>query len=111
MSVVRFNDANIQLSIEKAKQIIPADRLCLIQLEDGLDWENICPFLGLPIPNQAYPGRNEPEKFKKLVEGFLQPKVTAAFMRLGAVAIPAVGVLCWAAIKYGSSALTLLQSW
>ncbi|KAJ5334780.1 hypothetical protein N7452_007183 [Penicillium brevicompactum] len=96
--------------IEKAKQIIPADRLCLIQLEDGLGWENICPFLGLPIPNEAYPGRNEPEKFKKLVEGFLQPKVTAAFMRLGAVAIPTVGVLCWAAMTYGPSAITLLQS-
>jgi hypothetical protein len=83
--------------------------LCLIQLEDGLDWESICPFLGLPVPDQAYPDRNEPEKFKKLVEGFSQPKVVAATMRLGALVVPVVGVLGWAAVKYGPSVVATLK--
>ncbi|CAG8936489.1 unnamed protein product [Penicillium salamii] len=94
--------------IKKAKEIIPADRLCLIKLEDGLDWENICPFLELPIPAQAYPDRNEPERFQKLVQGFLQPKINAAIMRLSVVALPVVGVAGWAAMKYGPSAITAL---
>lgn len=83
-----------------AKATIPADRLCLIQLENGLDWENICPFLGLPIPDEPYPGRNEPEKFQALVMDFFRPHFIAATMRLSAVAIPVVGVLGWAAVKY-----------
>ncbi|KAJ5754014.1 uncharacterized protein N7511_008167 [Penicillium nucicola] len=89
--------------IKLAKATIPADRLCLIQLEDGLDWESICPFLGLPIPEEPYPDRNEPEKFQALVQDFLQPKIIASIMRLSAVAIPIVGVLGWAAVRYAPS--------
>ncbi|KAJ5456574.1 hypothetical protein N7530_011848 [Penicillium desertorum] len=96
--------------IKKVKEIIPADRLCYIRLEDGLDWENICPFLGVPIPEEAYPGRNEPEKFQKLVHEFLQPKMMVAVMRLSAVAVPAIGILGWAAVKYGPPALAELRS-
>ncbi|KAJ5780140.1 hypothetical protein N7457_005300 [Penicillium paradoxum] len=97
--------------IKAVKEIIPADRLCLIQLEDGLDWEKICPFLGVPVPEQPYPGRNEPEKFKVMVEGFIQPKINAAIMRFSAVAISTVGVLGWAAVKYGPSALAALTGY
>lgn len=82
------------------KEIIPADRLCLIQLEDSLGWEKICPFLDVQIPEDAYPGRKEPQKYKKIVEGFLQPKIIAAAMRLSTVAIPTVGILGWAAVKF-----------
>lgn len=85
-------------SIKQVKETIPADRLCLIQLEDGLDWESICPFLGLPVPDQAYPDRNEPEKFQKMVQDFIQPRIVAAAMKLGAVFIPVAGVLGWAAV-------------
>jgi hypothetical protein len=63
----------------------------------------------MPIPKDAYPGRNEPEKHKKIVEGFLQPKIIVAAMRLSAVAIPAVGILGWAAVKYGPSAFGALK--
>jgi hypothetical protein len=63
----------------------------------------------VPIPEEAYPDRNEPEKFKKIVEGFMQPRIIAAAMRLGGVVIPAVGVLVWAAVKYGPSALEAVK--
>ncbi|KAJ5218204.1 uncharacterized protein N7498_000303 [Penicillium cinerascens] len=61
--------------VKTVKAIVPADRLCHIQLSDGLNWEKICPFLDLPIPTEEYPDRNEPEKFKARVEGFLKSKV------------------------------------
>ncbi|CAG7919530.1 unnamed protein product [Penicillium olsonii] len=87
--------------VKKAKEVIPADRLCHIQLEDGLGWENICPFLDLPIPEQAYPGRNEPEKMHQLSKQMLKPMIMDAVTKLSAIAIPVVGITCWAAMKYG----------
>ncbi|KAJ5182786.1 hypothetical protein N7492_000402 [Penicillium capsulatum] len=95
--------------IKNVKATIPTDRLCLIQLEDGLDWNSICPFLGLPIPDEDYPGRNEPEKFKKLLETCLQPAITAATMRLAAVAVPISGVLGWMCVKYGPGLMAALR--
>ncbi|KAI9924688.1 hypothetical protein MW887_006540 [Aspergillus wentii] len=86
--------------LEKVKTTLPADRLCLIRLEDGIDWETICPFLGVPVPQVAYPGRNEPEKFQAMVQEALQPKVTAAMMRMGAVVVPVLGILGWASKSY-----------
>jgi hypothetical protein len=90
-------------SIKMAKETIPSDRLCLIQLEDGLDWESICPFLGLPVPEEPYPDRNEPEKFQAMVQNIIQPKIMASIMRLSAVAVPVVGILGWAAVRYARS--------
>lgn len=103
----------INSSMKEVKAIIPADRLCLIQLKDGLDWEKICPFLGIPSPKEEYPDRNEPEKFQAMVQNFLQPKLTAAVVRLSLVAVPTFGVVAWGAWKYCPSVLSMLNlgSW
>lgn len=84
-----------------AKRTIPADRLCHIKLEDGLGWEQICPFLNMPIPDQEYPDRNEPARFQAIAAEFIQPMVTRAIVRFVTVAVPTIGVIGWAAIKYG----------
>jgi hypothetical protein len=99
--------------MKSVKEVIPADRLCLIQLKDGLDWEKICPFLGVPIPKEEYPDRNEPEKFQALVQTFLQPKLIAAVVRLSLVAVPSFGVALWATMRYCPNILTSfkLGSW
>lgn len=95
-------------SMRAAKATIPADRLCLIRLEDGLGWEQICPFLGVPIPDQEYPERNEPRRFQVIVQGFVQPRVTAAVLKLSALAAPVLGILGWMSINYGPSLLGTL---
>ncbi|KAJ6133376.1 hypothetical protein N7471_008591 [Penicillium samsonianum] len=87
--------------IDMAKRTIPADRLCHIKLEDGLGWEQICPFLNMPIPDQEYPDRNEPARFQAIAAEFIQPMVTRAIVRFVTVAVPTIGVIGWAAIKYG----------
>lgn len=92
-------------SIKAAKETIPADRLCLIRLEDGLGWEQVCPFLDKPVPDEPYPARNDPEMFKAIVEDFMNPCVRRATLRLSAVAVPALGVLGWMGMKYGPSLL------
>lgn len=88
--------------MKMAKAVIPADRLHLIDLDNqGCDWKDICPFLGLPIPEEDYPMPNDPANFNRLVDGFLKPRMRAAAIRLGVVAL-GVG---WAALKYGPALL------
>jgi hypothetical protein len=96
-------------SIKLAKDVIPADRLHVITLENGVDWEDICPFLGLPVPDEPYPIPNDPANFKKLVDGFMKPRMTAALLRLSAVALPTLGVVGWASFQYGPSLLASLK--
>ncbi|KAJ5174863.1 uncharacterized protein N7482_000740 [Penicillium canariense] len=95
--------------IKMAKETIPAERLHIIKLENGVDWEDICPFLGVPIPDEEYPTPNDPENFKALVNGFLKPRLLSATMKLSAVALPALGILGWASIKFGPPLLATLR--
>lgn len=88
-----------------AKATIPADRLCLINLEDGLDWDTICTFLGVPVPKEDYPDRHQPEKFEFLLNEFLQPRIKTAIFRCGAMAVALLGATGWVAAKYGPSLL------
>lgn len=85
------------------KRVIPADRLCHIRLEEGLGWEQICPFLGVPIPDQEYPDHNAPDKFEAIVQGVVKPMLTRAVIRFATICIPVVGVLGWGIMKHGSS--------
>ncbi|KAI9491218.1 P-loop containing nucleoside triphosphate hydrolase protein [Zychaea mexicana] len=43
---------------------VPADRLLVLDLRDGITWEKICPFLGKPIPNEPYPHVNDTKTMK-----------------------------------------------
>ncbi|KAJ5670552.1 uncharacterized protein N7477_005915 [Penicillium maclennaniae] len=94
--------------IEMAKKTIPAERLCYIRLENGLGWEQICPFLEMPIPDQEYPDRNEPARFEAIVAGLIKPMVTRAIIRLATIAVPAIGALGWAAWKHGPALSTAI---
>ncbi|KAJ5379551.1 hypothetical protein N7509_012670 [Penicillium cosmopolitanum] len=96
--------------INMVKETVPADQLCVIRLEDGLDWSKICPFLGVPVPKEEYPDRNEPEKFQAMVQEKLQPHVTAAFLKLGAFVVPVLGVVGWMGMKYGPFVFKAISS-
>ncbi|KAJ5647893.1 hypothetical protein N7490_004265 [Penicillium lividum] len=98
--------------IRMIKSTIPEDRRCTIHLDnDGLEWEDICNYLELPVPDQDYPDRNQPAKFQALFESFLMPRVTAAAMKCGAVVVPVLGVLGWASLKYGPAGLKALKEY
>ncbi|KAJ5675006.1 uncharacterized protein N7477_004940 [Penicillium maclennaniae] len=89
--------------INMVKRTVPADRMLHIHLENGLGWEEICPFLGVPVPEEDYPDRNQPARFQALAGEFLKPHVTTAMTRLTFIAVPSLGVMGWAALKYGPS--------
>ncbi|KAG5974547.1 hypothetical protein E4U55_008164 [Claviceps digitariae] len=91
-----------------AKRILPADRLCYFRLEDGLGWEQICPFLGVPIPDEPFPDANVQENFKKVVGGWTACRIRRAVWRLSVAAVPVLGSLAYLGLKYSrSSSLSL----
>ncbi|KAG0182323.1 hypothetical protein DFQ28_002068 [Apophysomyces sp. BC1034] len=60
-----FND-----HIEEVKQVIPPERLLIMELGEG--WERLCKFLDKEIPDEPYPRSNETEgfvdKYEKAIE-------------------------------------------
>ncbi|KAI8147538.1 P-loop containing nucleoside triphosphate hydrolase protein [Fennellomyces sp. T-0311] len=56
----RYNAHN-----EWVMKVVPADRLLVLDLRDGISWEKICPFLGKPIPEEPYPHVNTRKAFNK----------------------------------------------
>ncbi|GIK07270.1 hypothetical protein Aspvir_002928 [Aspergillus viridinutans] len=86
--------------IKAVKNTVPKERLLVVKLEDGLGWEQICPFLGVPIPEEEYPRGNDVENFKALAQGYLKERSRAAMLRLGALLVPALGVSGYLGWKY-----------
>ncbi|KAI1318219.1 hypothetical protein F5Y16DRAFT_392159 [Xylariaceae sp. FL0255] len=80
----------------KAKALVPKDRLLVCKLEDGFGWEQICPFLGHPIPEQRYPRGNAPEEFKRMAAEVLEPGMKkAGAIALSSILIPLASVGAW----------------
>ncbi|KAI1421499.1 hypothetical protein F5Y12DRAFT_800896 [Xylaria sp. FL1777] len=80
----------------KAKASAPRDRLLVARLEDGFGWEQICPFLGHPVPETRYPRGNAPQEFQKMADDILVPRIfRAGLMALSAVLIPTLSVGIW----------------
>ncbi|KAI0595429.1 P-loop containing nucleoside triphosphate hydrolase protein [Biscogniauxia sp. FL1348] len=53
------------------QRLVPPERLLVVRLEDGLGWEEICPFLGHKVPATRYPRGNDPKEFGKLLRGYV----------------------------------------
>ncbi|RJE26623.1 hypothetical protein PHISCL_01037 [Aspergillus sclerotialis] len=86
--------------IEEVKKVVPKDRLLVVNLEDGLGWEEICPFLDVPIPQEPYPRGNEKKTFDAIAYGTFGPKMKTAALRLAATVVPFVGIGAFYGYKY-----------
>lgn len=74
--------------------MVPKDRLLVVSLEDGLDWKEICPFLGHDIPHTRYPRGNEPKEFVKLMNGWIAKGVFPLLATTAAIVAPVIA-LSW----------------
>ncbi|KAI9488076.1 P-loop containing nucleoside triphosphate hydrolase protein, partial [Zychaea mexicana] len=45
------------------KECVPQERLLALKLEEGIDWNKICAFLGKPVPVEPYPRINSRKQF------------------------------------------------
>ncbi|KAL2291714.1 hypothetical protein FJTKL_11919 [Diaporthe vaccinii] len=77
------------------KKYVPPERLLHVRLEDGLGWEQVCPFLGVDIPDARYPRGNDPDEFKKIVGSFLEPGIKKAFGILTFSVLTIAGAGAW----------------
>lgn len=81
---------------EQVKKLVPKDKLGHFSLEDGFGWEQICPHLGKPIPDQKYPRGNAPKEFNDLTMKLLTPSFKkAAAIVITTVLVPIIGVSAW----------------
>ncbi|KAK8016162.1 hypothetical protein PG993_014351 [Apiospora rasikravindrae] len=87
--------------IAKAKTAAPSGKLHVIKLEEGLDWESICPFLGCEVPSESYPRGNDRVEFKQIMGAYMAPGINKAIMGVSAVVVPLIGLGAWALVKYG----------
>ena len=81
--------------IRDVKRVIPKERMLVLEIEEGLGWEKICPYLDKEVPKDvAYPRVVEHEKMK---EKFLKPILVQAALRLVlSMLLPlALGVGVW----------------
>ncbi|RKS68916.1 hypothetical protein BZB76_6054 [Actinomadura pelletieri DSM 43383] len=67
----RFADRDHALNVftehtETVRRTIAPERLLVFQVSDG--WEPLCEFLGVPVPDEPFPRRNDREAFAEWVE-------------------------------------------
>jgi hypothetical protein len=85
---------------QQVRKLVPEKNLGYFTLEDGFGWEQICPHLGKPIPDQHYPRGNAPKEFEALTMSLLGPSFKkAAAIVITTVLVPVIGLGAWI---YGS---------
>ncbi|KAG7044185.1 nad dependent epimerase [Colletotrichum scovillei] len=77
------------------KKLIPADKLLVIKLEEGLGWDKICPFLGHDIPDVPYPRVNEAAEFQVMVMKDMIASWKKTALKVGVFLVPLVGASIW----------------
>jgi len=85
----------ILFSNEMVRKLVPPGQLLEVKLEDGLGWEQICPFIGEDIPDQPYPRANDPKEFERLIGEILKPAWRRTLVKYATVLIPVVGGAIW----------------
>jgi hypothetical protein len=68
----RFDDREHALRIYRDHNAdvvakVPAERLLVFEARDG--WEPLCRFLGVPVPDSAYPHLNDAAQIRRLIAG------------------------------------------
>ncbi|KAI2625169.1 hypothetical protein GGS21DRAFT_310508 [Xylaria nigripes] len=58
---------NYKEYIADVKRLVPPDKLKVVRLEDGYGWNELCPCLGVPIPDTPWPFFNTQDEFKSSV--------------------------------------------
>jgi hypothetical protein len=51
--------------IEEVKEHVPAEQLLVFDVKQG--WGPLCEFLGVPVPSQEFPRRNDTAEFRKRI--------------------------------------------
>lgn len=81
----------------------------MVRLEDGLGWEQICPFMGIDIPHTPYPRGNIPGEFHKKALAHFYTHWWNGIKSLALVAVPAAAAAAaWYAYGHQLKGLGIL---
>jgi hypothetical protein len=95
----RFEDKAFAIEVfnrfnEKVRQIVPADRLLVYQVQEG--WEPLCAFLGVPEPQgKPFPHLNDAAEFRLRTQRMARTMRTVAYVAVAVVTF----ILAWLASK------------
>ncbi|KAI1817445.1 P-loop containing nucleoside triphosphate hydrolase protein [Poronia punctata] len=84
---------NYKSYIAEVKRLVPPEQLKICRLEDGFGWNEICPYLGVPIPDTPWPQLHTADEFHTIVKPMVVDAVWKAMASLTTmVAFAAVGL-------------------
>ena len=68
----RFEDKEYAIDVynkhnERVQQIVPKDRLLVLDLTKNGRWDELCQFLEVPVPDVSFPRSNETKDAKKRI--------------------------------------------
>lgn len=69
-----------------------------VKLEDGLGWEQICPFLDVDIPDVPYPRTNDANTYAEELESLMKESIFRAIRNI--VTLVVVPIVAWGAWYY-----------
>lgn len=93
--VISEHLADYTNSNRMVKELIPADKLLVIKLEEGLGWDKLCPFLGHDIPDVPYPRVNEAAEFQVMVMKDMIASWKKTALKVGSFLVPLIGASIW----------------
>ena len=79
--------AHYKQHIEDVKAAVPPERLLIFTADQG--WEPLCNFLGVPVPESAFPNVNDRADIKKM----LRQMTRGAYVIAGGLGVLAAGLL------------------
>ncbi|KAI1497256.1 P-loop containing nucleoside triphosphate hydrolase protein [Biscogniauxia marginata] len=92
---------NYKNYIAEVKRIVPPEQLKVCKLEDGFGWNEICPYLGVPIPETDWPSLNTPDEFHSIVRPNIDASIRKGIIGMTSVIIPLVAAGVWYATNGG----------
>jgi hypothetical protein len=81
------------------RELVPAERMLVLDLDKGFGWEEICEFLGKDVPETEYPRANSMAEFHVAAEMVLAPAVRKTYAIMGVVGAVGVGLGAWVVSK------------
>ncbi|KAI1760996.1 P-loop containing nucleoside triphosphate hydrolase protein [Hypoxylon sp. FL1150] len=86
---------NYKSYIAEVKRLVPPERLKVCKLEDGFGWDELCPFLGVPVPDRPWPSLNTPEEFHEVAGPKLQRAFLKGLVATTSMVVPVIAAGLW----------------
>ncbi|OTA93762.1 hypothetical protein M434DRAFT_284961 [Hypoxylon sp. CO27-5] len=92
---LKYMAENYRKYIAEVKRLVPPEQLKVCKLEDGFGWEEICPYIGVPVPDEPWPSLNTPEEFHELGGPKMKKAKMKGFAGTMSLIVPALAVGLW----------------